>query len=118
MDLDIVCIDDKEENLKLNIRKIVGPPTARKYERQYSIQAPGNSPSLMRTTSLNDNIISDEEFIHFIIVKIPEKVFIDSLDIYETTITKIDLYFDGEYDEADVDIKMLDGPEKDYAHSF
>ena len=32
--------------------------------------------------------------------------------------SKIDLYFDREYDEADVDIKMLDGPEKDYEHSF
>ena len=83
----IVRINDKEENLKLNVGKIVGPPTVRKFEQQYSVQPPVNTPSsYMRTSSLNENTKNDEEeeFIHYIIVKIPEKVFIDSLDIYET----------------------------------
>ena len=31
--------------------------------------------------------------------------------------SKIDLYFDRQY-ETDIDIKMLDAPEKDYEHSF
>ena len=87
----IVCIDDRENDLKLNVGKVVGPPTIRKLEQQYSIQVPGNSPSsFMRTNSLNEENLKneaskeDDEYIHYIIVKIPEKVFIDSLDIYET----------------------------------
>jgi hypothetical protein len=88
----IVSIDDKEASRKLNVGKIVGPPTLRKLEQQYSIQMPMNSDvdsmvNLLRTNSLNEEDINqhvNEEFIHYIIVKIPEKVFIDSLDIYET----------------------------------
>jgi hypothetical protein len=100
----IVQINDKEENLKLNVGKIVGPPTVRKYEQQYSIQAPDNSPSssFMRSTSLNDNIKNEneEEFIHYIIVKIPEKVFIDSLDIYETACEGVLLKIEAQDNES------------------
>ena len=83
----IVSIDDKNEPEKLKVGKVVGPPTLRKLEQQFSVQAPEASLNgLMRTASLNEENIRNqkEEFIHYIIVKIPEKVFIDSLDIYET----------------------------------
>lgn len=111
----IISIDTKQTDAELNKKafgKIIGPPSKRpQFEQQFSVQVNALSDknkqndsrsyadSYLRSLSYsaateNQQQLPEQEYVHYIIVKIPEKVFIDSLDIYETSsngsLTKIE----------------------------
>jgi hypothetical protein len=74
----VVDANRQSNDDRMLLNKIIGPPTVK-----INAQLPGTKKPLVRSVSFIENLL-DEDYKHFIVVKIPEKVFIDSLDIYET----------------------------------
>jgi hypothetical protein len=74
----VVDVNRESNDDQALLKRIIGPPTV-----NIDSQSDNKSKQMVRSVSFIQDLLNDD-YKHSIVVKIPEKVFVDSLDVYET----------------------------------